>query len=405
MKKEYLIGILFLLAIASIGYVTAVVQNFNPFRESHDIVVVFNRINGLKKENQVLYSGSHIGYVKKIRFNEDHMIEVTLSIKNLENVDIPQNASITIEDTTVLGGKQISITRPTLAPIKARRGHIYKGRDPSPLLKNAGKALEQITEGFEGLTDLLKGQGTIPRLFKEDQLLIDLKKSFKNLGDIAEKINTDKGAEGGMLSQILHDPKPFNDLKKFIGKLDRVHINLNAEYRAFPEDKYSVSNIGARLETDVDKFYDIGASIFSTNHETQIATDRIISRQKDTVAYANVQIGRRFLERNNLELSAGLLEGEVGGKASFYVDMPRDRIGFHFEGRSRIRDKNIRENNSNLMARMYLNYERQFDSFPTLHVSAGVHNVFDDAQGFGAVGFSFRDDDLKYLISALSGGS
>ena len=73
MKKEFFIGILFLIVLSIFLYVTSVVQNFNPFKQQDIYVVDFNRINGLKVEDQVLYSGNHIGYVKRIDFDEDFL--------------------------------------------------------------------------------------------------------------------------------------------------------------------------------------------------------------------------------------------------------------------------------------------------------------------------------------------
>jgi len=404
MKKEYLIGLLFLIALSAIGYVTAVVQNFNPFKETQEYVVVFQRINGLKADDQVLYSGMHIGHVKSITFDENNDIHVGLSIDLSSNLHIPENAIITIEDRTVLGGKQIEIARQTIFTTTAKPGHVFKGINPHPILKNAGKTLEKIGKGFDSLKMLLDSEGTVSKLFKEDVLHEEAKKMFKNINEITQKINEDKGEKGGTISQLLNDPKPYNDLKKFISKLDRLHIDLTADSYVFPEDDYSLTRAGVILTTSADKFYYLGGDILTTNHNTRIATNRAISRQKDAVFYPSVLIGRKFLEYKNLELSAGIIEGEVGARASFYFMMPNNRIGLHFEGRNRIRDKNIRENNDNLMARFYMDYEMEFEKFPTLRVTAGAHNIFDDTQGFVGVGFRFRDDDLKYLLSALSGG-
>jgi phospholipid/cholesterol/gamma-HCH transport system substrate-binding protein len=405
MKKEFLIGLLALIALSALGYVTAVVQNWQPFKERTDYTVVFQRINGLKVDDQVLYSGMNIGHVSSISFNDNHNIVVTMSLDTISKLTVPTDVIITIEDRTVLGGKQLSMFRPSSSMnVDAPPGYQFKGENPSDILKNAAETLKKVGDGFDSLKDLLDGEGTIKKLFLEDSLHKDAEEAFRNLAEITKKINEDKGEKGGTISQLLNDPQPYNDLKEFVGKLNELHIDLTADSYVFPEDNYSLTHAGVILTTSPDKFYSLGAHMITKNHETRIATPRAIARQKDTIIYPTVMIGRRFLEHKNLALSAGMLEGEFGARASFYLIMPEDRIGLHFEGRSRIRDKNIRENNENLMARFYVDYEMNFDSFPTMRVTAGAHNIFDDTQGFVGIGFSFRDDDLKYVMGAISGG-
>ncbi|MGE4158971.1 MAG: hypothetical protein AB7F75_07725, partial [Planctomycetota bacterium] len=147
------------------------------------------------------------------------------------------------------------------------------------------------------------------------------------------------------------------------------------------------------------------ASIFSMNHETEIATPRAIAKQDNTRIYPTVLVGRRFLDAYNLELAAGLLEGEVGFRTRYGVRFDNDMVWLQCDGRSRIRDKYIREGGSVMMTRVVVEYEKRFERFPTLKISAGANNILHDTEGFIGLGFEFRDDDLKYIASALGGAS
>lgn len=405
MTKEFLIGLVFLTATAIVAFVTATVQNWNPFTDPKIVYVDFNRINDLARNNDVTYAGFKIGYVGDINFIQvDKKEKIRISMVLVEGTEVPSNAIVTIQDRSVLGGKKISILRPKHPLPPAQVGHIFVGKDPIPLTEAAGDAALKFGEGIDEIKDLLldikEGKGTMGLLFTDTALYENYNRTGANLSEITDKINRGDGS----LGKLVNESDLYDDAETLLGKLTDIHLDIVGDVKFFPEDDYSLTEFGLRITTSPTKYYEAKASIFNTNHNTRIATNRTIARQEDTVIYPTVLLGRKFLEDRNLELGLGLIEGELGGRVGLKMILhDEDQLWAHFEARNRIRDKDIRENTSSGMARVWLTYEKHFDEFPSLRVFVGGHNLMDDAQGFAGFGFTLRDDDIKYLASLLGG--
>jgi hypothetical protein len=407
MTKEFLIGLVFLTATAFVGFFTATVHNWNPFREPFILYIDFNRVNDLSTNNDVTYEGLRVGYVQgieQIRIQGQEKIRVTISLD--QYTDIPRNANINIQDRTVLGGKKINISRPLDPRPPVKNGHVFTGIDPDALIKEAGTTLKSIGESFDEvkslILDIKEGKGTMGRLFTDPSLYDNFNKIGENVNEITDKIN--KG--DGTLGKLVNDSELYDDARDVFRKFTKTHVDLLGQSRIFPEDNYSLTNLSLKITTSEKKFYVAGADFLSTNHQTEIATARAIAKQEDSFIYPTVLVGRRYLEGNNLEVSAGLIEGELGGRSSLALTLPNhDRLWLHIEARNRIRDKYIHENNSTVMARFYLEYEKKLSNFPNLKINLGLHNLIDDTQGFFGFGFEFRDNDLKYLVGVLGSGT
>ncbi|MGE4159200.1 MAG: MlaD family protein, partial [Planctomycetota bacterium] len=244
MTKEFLIGFVFLIAAAIVAFVTATVQNFNPFKDEFVVYVDYNRVNDLSKDNDVTFNGLRIGFVKSIEFRNvgnERKIRVTLS---LEQVDLPVNAVISIQDRTILGGKKINITRPDESGPRAEPGHVFTGQDPDPLLKEAGTTLKKIGESFDELktllTDIKEGQGTLGKLFTDPELFNEWSSAGKEFSDVGSKLN--KG--DGTLGKLINEPDLYNDAKSYMDRLNRLHFDFTLDWKNFPEKAYSITEGG-----------------------------------------------------------------------------------------------------------------------------------------------------------------
>lgn len=109
MSNEIKVGITVILAIIA-GYIGFRFMSDMPiFRQSHEIITTFERVDGLGTGNLVYMNGVKIGSVKNIQLTSDNLVRVTLSIEL--DVNIPDDSIAQLTSIGLLDGKAIVIQR------------------------------------------------------------------------------------------------------------------------------------------------------------------------------------------------------------------------------------------------------------------------------------------------------
>jgi phospholipid/cholesterol/gamma-HCH transport system substrate-binding protein len=109
MSNEIKVGITVILAIIA-GYIGFRFMSDMPiFRQSHEVITTFERVDGLGTGNLVYMNGVKIGSVKNIQLTSDNLVRVTLSIEL--DVNIPDDSIAQLTSIGLLDGKAIVIQR------------------------------------------------------------------------------------------------------------------------------------------------------------------------------------------------------------------------------------------------------------------------------------------------------
>ncbi len=107
-SKEFKVGFVFVLAVAIFVWGFNLLKGTSIFTGKRYLYAVYERVDGLEKDNKVLVNGLNIGKVNTLSFiPETSKIIVELYIQN--EVDIPQNSVAIIYGTDLLGTKAIEI--------------------------------------------------------------------------------------------------------------------------------------------------------------------------------------------------------------------------------------------------------------------------------------------------------
>lgn len=174
--------ILLLLAAYLIG------SQQNLFSKTFTLKTTFENVNGLKKGNNVRYSGINVGTVQDIEMENDTAIRVSMIIQDNMRNHIKRNAVASVGSDGLVGSMIINIV-----PGAENAPLIKPGDEISSLPKIAtadmmstlnvtNKNAALLTENLLKVTaSLNSGEGTLGRLLNDTLMANDLQKTLVNL--------------------------------------------------------------------------------------------------------------------------------------------------------------------------------------------------------------------------------
>lgn len=111
MSNELKIGLTVILAVfvAYLGF--RFMSDVPLFRQTHQVVSTFDRVDGLSAGNLVYMNGVKIGSVNNIELAPDHRVRVTMSVEM--DVDVPEDSRALLTSFGLFDGKGIVIEQGT----------------------------------------------------------------------------------------------------------------------------------------------------------------------------------------------------------------------------------------------------------------------------------------------------
>jgi phospholipid/cholesterol/gamma-HCH transport system substrate-binding protein len=255
MKKSYWLGFIFIVAITILLYGTLTVGSINIFAKVSFYDISFERVEGLKKGDDVRVDGVVMGKVEEIRLDPADGVRVKVRMEQPlslyeHKTQRDQSYSIRIEAFSVLGGSYVSIRRGKGEPVDLAVTKPLTGRVTPGPFEALSKAVEENREDLSRIMqnvrdtfaetkklvgDINEGKGTIGALMKDDKLYTeakdtlaelkkaaaDVKDSTANVKEITRKINEGDGTVAKLLnSDELHKEvvKSVTDVREEVKK-------------------------------------------------------------------------------------------------------------------------------------------------------------------------------------------
>lgn len=242
------------LIIFIIGVLTLGGQQ-KTFVKSIHISSVFDDVAGLKKGNNVWFSGVKVGTISSIRFSGAAQVDVRMSIDESSQQYIHRNANARISSDGLIGNKIIVIDGGSpQAPI-VQDGDVLQAEkllstdDMMKTLQQNNQNLLSITGDFKLLSrKILQGKGTVGTLMADSAMAIQLRNAMRNLeittasaahmaaqlNQFSEKVNT----KGGLADKLFTDTSTFNKVKVAVNQLQQAANNT----RLFTDNLNHVSS-------------------------------------------------------------------------------------------------------------------------------------------------------------------
>ena len=239
-KKKITVGIF--IAIGILIFVFAIFKlgsQKKTFVKSFTLSVVFNDIQGLKKGNNVWFSGVKIGTIKKIEFFGTSQVRVYLSIEEDMHQYIHKDAGASIGADGLIGNKIVVLTGGNPKFPFVEDGDVLKVNsslstdDIMKTLQVNNKNLVDVTGDFKVLArNLVEGKGAAGALLSDEQLAMNFKTMVSNLNRItlstaqtAQDLNTfgkTLNSKNGLVNKMMTDTAVFAKLEKSAASLQQT---------------------------------------------------------------------------------------------------------------------------------------------------------------------------------------
>ena len=245
-RKAIIVGIF--LALGLIIFIVGVLtlgSAQKTFNKSIHITAVFDDVAGLKKGNNVWFSGVKVGTISDVHFTGPSQVDVKMSIDEASQPYIHHDAGVKIGSDGLIGNKIIVIEGGSPHAPVVQYGDVLQVEkvastdDMLKTLQQNNVNLLAITKDFKELSHkILQGKGTVGALLADSTMGIQLKNTMKNLettsqsaarmavqlDNFGKKINT----KGGLADKLLTDTVTFNKIQGAIAQLQKT-VNSASE--------------------------------------------------------------------------------------------------------------------------------------------------------------------------------
>ena len=437
---EKKVGIFFIVGFILLLFLTILVGKIKPFRKGVLYYINFNYVAGLRVGDEVRLAGMKVGEVTDLKFSGSK-ITVTIWVK--KGTPIKQDSQFTITSVSIMGGKLVSITLGSPDSPLRKPGSVVKGIDPPRVeeliteateigeeVKETLKKFQNIASNLSGWNEAFvkiqelthsirelvnrinQGEGTLGKLIKEKDIyekLVNIIKegeeasrdikelskkanstfdrwekeispSLKELREILEKINKGEGTVGKIIAseemykevkETLKSTKKVSaGAKDMIEQIKQVRTFIGYEGGTGFDKKGAVHTGYLRIEPRPGKYYLIGGG-------TEMGEETSLFR---------AEIGKEI--RKNVALHGGWIE--TGGGLGITFN-PRENLKILTEGFYR-KDVEPFYFRSRIYYRMRKN----------MWVFIGGENLLDESYLMVGIKVEFEDEDIKYMIGALS---
>jgi phospholipid/cholesterol/gamma-HCH transport system substrate-binding protein len=242
-KRSIIVGIfvflgigVFVLGILTLG------GSQKTFVKSIHINAIFNDVAGLKKGNNVWFSGVKVGTIKNINFTGPGQVDVIMSVDASTQQYIHNNAGVRISSDGLIGNKIIVIDGGSPQAPVIKDGDVLQSEkllstdDVMKTLQQNNQNLLAITTDFKQLSkQILAGKGTVGTLLADSSMGMQLKQTMRNLqaatqsaakmavslNSFSNKMNT----KGGFADNLLTDTITFNRIRASVVRLKEAADN------------------------------------------------------------------------------------------------------------------------------------------------------------------------------------
>lgn len=246
-RRSILIGLFFLFTLCVLGYYTLFLTNFTLFRKQPEIVIQFQEANGLREGDPILVAGVRWGRVKSLTFDPraplDRRITVTAILDNA--LILREGFAITIRDSTILGGKSLSIDPGPPEAVGVPTDRALFGSVASNPLNALGDLVAEnramVSEIIENVTvatrSLKEGSGTAGMLLNDKKVADSLAAAVDSASKVLvnlEKLSNDVVQGRGTAGKLFSDQELYDEwtavarrVNSLVGELSEIVGNAN----------------------------------------------------------------------------------------------------------------------------------------------------------------------------------
>jgi phospholipid/cholesterol/gamma-HCH transport system substrate-binding protein len=239
-RKAIIVGIF--LALGLVIFVVGILTlggSQKTFSKSIHISATFDDVAGLKKGNNVWFSGVKVGTISDVHFTGPSQVNVRMSVDEASQQYIHRNAGVKISSDGLIGNKIIVIDGGSPQAPVVQDGDVLQVEkiastdDMLKTLQQNNENLLAITKDFKELSHkILQGKGVVGSLLADSTMGLQLRASMRNLqattttaarmavelDNFSKKMNT----KGGLADNVLTDTITFNKIRNTVAQLQKT---------------------------------------------------------------------------------------------------------------------------------------------------------------------------------------
>ena len=238
-QRQLLLGAFFLVVLLVLGWYTLFLTDFTLFGARHEMVVHFPDANGLRQGDPVLVAGIRQGKVDQLTFDPSAELarRITATLRMELEIPLREGARIHIEDSTLLGGRQVAIDPGPVGAPSLPVDVVLLGGVRTSALTGLGEFVqenkERVTRIVEGLDEVVGevrgGRGLLGMLTRDEALAQRFDEGVESaraaLADAAA-ITADLRAGRGVAGRLVTDEELGARFERIATQLDEVTRNL-----------------------------------------------------------------------------------------------------------------------------------------------------------------------------------
>jgi phospholipid/cholesterol/gamma-HCH transport system substrate-binding protein len=245
-RKAIIVGVF--LALGLVVFVVGVLTlggSQKTFSKNIHITATFDDVAGLKKGNNIWFSGVKVGTISEVRFTGPSQVDVKMSIDEADAPFIHHDAGVKIGADGLIGNKIIVIEGGTPQAPVIQDGDVLKAEkmlstdDMLKTFQENNQNLLSITKDFKELSHkILAGKGTVGALLADSAMGLQLRSTMRNLqaatqsaahmaaglDNFSKKLST----KGGLADKVLTDTVTFNKIQASVAQLQKT-VNSASE--------------------------------------------------------------------------------------------------------------------------------------------------------------------------------
>ena len=240
-QRQVVLGIFFVVVLSILGIYTLFLTDLPFLGEKEILQAYFPGANGLRQGDRVMVAGLHTGRVTELVFtgNADPEQRILVTLRLDRPITLNEDFEIRIEESTLLGGRQVNILPGTAAapPIAIEEGVPLQGAVALNAINRLGTMIERNEASFDeimsGLASMVRhanaGGGPLGRLLRDEELADDLSRSVASIAgtmENAENLSADLRDGRGTLGKLLADDTLYRRTSQLLDDLTTVSTDL-----------------------------------------------------------------------------------------------------------------------------------------------------------------------------------
>ncbi len=261
-KRAVIVGFfVFLGLIFFLGAILMVGNLRETFKNKMEIVAYFDEVNGLKKGNNIWFSGVKVGIVNTLNLYEKSQVEVSMKISTSAKQYIRKDAKVKLSSDGLIGNKILVIYGGTESAGEVSEGDTlgvektFSSEDMLNTLQETNNNVLAITSDIKVLSARLSaGEGTIGKLLTDNSVYDNINAATESLKKTTEKaqqlvaslaaFSSGLNKKGTLAYELTNDTSVFNSVK---ASAKQIHAISDTATLFLTNLKKSVANPNSSL--------------------------------------------------------------------------------------------------------------------------------------------------------------